>query len=68
MATVTFLLRPTILAYYDVDMHLVMTPGDVHLMAGPSSGTRPLTTRFTVTGEPMLLDARTVHFTPSTID
>ena len=45
-ATVTFTLQPAILAYYDVDMNLVVTPGEVQLMAGPSSATLPLTTTF----------------------
>ena len=68
VATVTFTLQPAILAYYDLDMNLVMTPGDVRLMAGPSSAELPLTTSFTITGEPTTLTSRTVHLTPSTID
>ena len=68
VATVTFELRPTILAYYDLDMNLVMTPGDVHLMAGPSSVDAAAHDRLTITGEPTTLTSRTVHLTPSTID
>ena len=41
VATVTFHLQPALLAYYDVDMNLVVTPGEVELMAGPSSATAP---------------------------
>ncbi len=67
VATVTFTLRPAILAYYDVDMNLVVTPGAVQLMAGPSSATLPLTTTFTITGEPTMQTSRTVHLTPSSI-
>ena len=63
----TFALQPAILAYYDVDMNLVVTPGEVQLMAGPSSATLPLTTTFTITGEPRTLTSRTVHLTPSSI-
>ena len=67
VGTVTFTLRPEILAYYDVDMKLVMTPGEVHLMAGPSSATLPLSATLAVTGEPIELASRTVHLTASTI-
>ena len=56
VATVTFALQPAILAYYDVDMNLVVTPGEVELMAGPSSAALPLTTSFTITGEPVDAD------------
>ena len=66
-ATVTFSLQPAILTYYDVDMHLVVTPGEVELMAGPSSATLPLTTTFVITGPPSTLASRTVHLTRSTI-
>ena len=66
-ATVTFTLRPGILAYYDADMDLVVTPGEVQLMAGPSSAVLPLTAAFTITGEPVTLSARTVHLTASTV-
>jgi beta-glucosidase len=66
-ATVTFHLRPTLLAYYDVDMNLVVTPGEVELMAGPSSARLPLSTTFTITGETVTLDSRTVHLTQSNI-
>ena len=67
VGTVTFTLRPEILAYYDVDMNLVMTPGEVHLMAGPSSATLPLSATLAVTGDPTELASRTVHLTASTI-
>ncbi len=67
VATVTFALRPAILAYYDIDMKLVVTSGEVQLMAGPSSATLPLTTTFAITGEPIRLTSRTVHLTPSSI-
>ena len=67
VATVTFTLRPAILAYYDVDMNLVVTPGAVQLMSGPSSATLPLTTTFTITGEPTMQTSRTAHLTPSSI-
>ena len=67
LATVTFTLRPAILAYYDLDMNLVVTPGDVRLMAGPSSVDLPLTISFTITGELVTLATRTVHSTPSRI-
>ena len=66
-ATVTFALEPAILAYYDVGMNLVVTPGDVHLMAGPSSAVLPLTTAFTITGEPLEQTVRTVHLTRSSV-
>ena len=65
-STVTFDLRPAILAYYDVDMNLVVTPGEVELMAGPSSATLPLSTTFSITGSPISLARRTVHLTSST--
>ena len=64
-ATVTFTLQPAILAYYDVDMNLVVTPGGVRLMAGPSSAVLPLTTSVTITGEATTLTSRTVHLTRS---
>ena len=67
VATVSFTLRPAILAYYDVDMNLVMTPGLVELMAGPSSADLPLKTQFEVTGETAKLAARKVYATSSTI-
>ena len=67
VATVTFTLQPALLAYYDVDMNLVVTPGEVELMAGPSSARLPLTTTFTITGEPITLASRTVHLTRSSI-
>jgi len=66
-ATVTFTLQPAILAYYDVDMNLVVTPGKVQLMAGPSSAVLPLTNSLTITGEPITLASRTVHLTRSSI-
>jgi beta-glucosidase len=66
-ATVTFHLRPALLAYYDVDMNLVVTPGEVELMAGPSSARLPLSTTFTITGETVTLASRTVHLTRSNI-
>ena len=66
-AIVTFTLQPAILAYYDIDMNLVVTPGEVRLMAGPSSATLPLTTSFTIVGEPALLESRTVHLTSSRV-
>ena len=66
-ATVTFTLRPGILAYYDADMDLVVTPGEVQLMAGPSSAVLPLAAAFTIAGEPVTLSARTVHLTASTV-
>jgi beta-glucosidase len=65
VATVTFALQPAILAHYDVDMNLVVTPGAVDLMAGPSSAVLPLTTTFTITGEPLVQAIRTVHLTRS---
>ena len=66
-AFVTFALQPAILAYYDIDMNLVVTPGAVQLMAGPSSAVLPLTTTFSITGEPKALGSRSVHLTPSSI-
>jgi beta-glucosidase len=66
-ATVTFEVQPAILAYYDVDMNLVVTPGAIELMAGPSSANLPLTTSFTITGEPLTLASRTVHLTRSSV-
>jgi beta-glucosidase-like glycosyl hydrolase len=66
-AVVTFLLQPALLAYYDVDMDLVVTPGTVELMAGPSSATLPLTASVTITGKPVTLTSRTVHLTRSSI-
>ena len=59
----TFTVQPAILAYYDLDMNLVMTPGTVQLMAGPSSDNLPLRENFMVGGEPLTLAARTVHLT-----
>ena len=67
VATVTFQLQPALLAYYDVDMNLVVTPGQVELMAGPSSATLPLSTAFTISGEIAMLASRTVHLTRSNI-
>jgi beta-glucosidase-like glycosyl hydrolase len=66
-ATVAFELRPALLAYYDVDMNLVVTPGDVELMAGPSSARLPLSATFAITGEPVTLASRTTHLTRSSI-
>jgi beta-glucosidase-like glycosyl hydrolase len=66
-ATVTFALRPEILAYYDVDMNLVMTPGEIELMAGPSSAELPLATTVTVTGDAVSLGSRRVHLTTSSV-
>ena len=66
-ATVAFALEPGILAYYDIDMNLVVTPGAVELMAGPSSAWLPLSTTFAITGEPVILATRTAHLTPSSI-
>jgi beta-glucosidase-like glycosyl hydrolase len=66
-AIVTFTLEPAILAYYDIDMNLVVTPGEVRLMAGPSSASLPLTTTFTIIGEPAHLQSRTVHLTGSSV-
>ena len=66
-ATVTFTLEPGILAYYDVGMNLVVTPGDVHLLAGPSSASLPLTATFTIIGDPAPLESRTVHLTSSSV-
>jgi beta-glucosidase len=66
-ATVTFTLQPALLAYYDVNMDLVVTPGEVELMAGPSSDRLPLTTKFAITGTPVTLASRTAHLTPSSV-
>lgn len=66
-AVVTFTVQPEILAYYDVGMNLVVTPGAVQLAAGPSSANLPLRASFTIVGEPMTLAARRVHFTASTV-
>ncbi len=67
-AIVTFQVRPEILAYYDVDMNLVITPGEVRLMAGPSSNELPLAASLTIVGESTTLTARTAHLTPSTVE
>jgi beta-glucosidase len=67
-ATVTLMLQPGIVAYYDVDMNLVVTPGEVQLIAGPSSAGLPLRDSFTIGGEPVTLNARTVHLPHSSID
>ena len=48
-------------------MNLVVTPGEVHLMAGPSSAELPLTTTFAITGEPLEQTNRTVHLTRSSV-
>jgi beta-glucosidase len=64
-ATVAFTLRPAILAYYDVGMNLVLTPGEVALMAGPSSASLSLTTVFQIVGEPRTFESRKVHLTQS---
>ena len=61
MATVTFMLQPAILAYYDVDMNLVMTPGDVAAHGGTILGELPLKEEFHVVGEPLLLSSPDVH-------
>jgi beta-glucosidase-like glycosyl hydrolase len=66
-ATVTFELQPTLLAYYDVDMNLVVTPGDVELMAGPSSAKLPLSATFAIAGGPVTLTSRAAHLTRSSI-
>ena len=66
-ATVTFALQPAILAYYDVGMDLVVTPGEVQLMAGPSSAVLPLTDVFTIVGDPVMLASRTIHLTRSSV-
>ncbi len=66
-AIVTFTLQAGLLAYYDVDMNLVVTPGDVELMVGPSSARLPLATTFTITAEPAVLTSRTAHLTRSTV-
>ena len=67
-ATVTFELKPEILAYYDLDMNLVVTPGEVQLEAGPSSVNLPLSARFQITGAPLTLSSRTVYSTQSTAE
>jgi len=66
-ATVAFALEPGILAYYDIDMDLVVTPGNVELMVGPSSAQLPLSTTFAITGDPVTLTIRTAHLTRSSI-
>ena len=66
-AIVTFALEAAILAYYDIDMNLVVTPGEVRLMAGKSSAELPLTAKLTVIGEPARLESRTVHLTSSNV-
>jgi beta-glucosidase len=67
VATVTFHLQPALLAYYDVDMNLVVTPGEVELMAGPSSARLPLSAGFTISGDSVTLATRTVHLTQSDV-
>ena len=59
---VTFELDMRILAYYDVDMRLVMTPGQVELMAGPSALDLPLTTK--VNGHRRARSTRAAHRVP----
>ncbi len=66
-AVVTFHLRPEILAYYDVEMNLVLTPGDVHLSAGRASDDLALSASFTIVGEQVTLSSRTAHLTVSTV-
>ena len=54
---------------YLVERTRLGIPAIVHheALAGPSSAPLPLTTTFTITGEPATLKSRTVHLTPSTI-
>ncbi len=67
VATVTFTLQPGILAYYDVGMNLVVTPGRVDLAAGPSAVALPLAADVAIIGAPVVLAARTTHLTRALI-
>jgi beta-glucosidase len=66
-AQVTFELDVRILAYYDLDMRLVMTPGPVELMAGRSALDLPLSAPLTVTGAPIALERRTTFLTDAKV-
>ena len=46
---------------------VVVTPGEVQLMAGPSSANLPLRASFSIVGAAATLAARTVHLTTSKV-
>ena len=64
----TFDVDVRILAYHDADMRLVVSPGDLELMAGGSSADLPLVTHVTVTGEAARFTRRTVFLTECRIE
>jgi beta-glucosidase len=64
---VTFDLDVRILAYHDVDMQLVMTPGAIELLTGPSAGDLPLSTTIELVGEASVFERRTVFLTECTV-
>jgi beta-glucosidase len=64
---VTFDLDLAILAYHDLDLRLVMTPGPVELMAGGSSADLPVAASLTLTGDTVVHERRTVFLTNHTI-
>lgn len=66
-ATVCFTFRPPILAYLNTEMRLVVSPGPVRLMAGPSSAILPLCTELTISGVSTEQTSRTAHLTPSQV-
>jgi beta-glucosidase len=64
---VTFDLDLAILAYHDVGMRLVVTPGPVELMAGGSSADLPVAASLTLTGGTVEHQRRTVFLTDHAI-
>lgn len=60
---VTFDLDLAILAYHDLDMRLVVTPGPVELMAGGSSAELPVSVTLACTGDTVVHERRTVFLT-----
>ena len=64
---VTFDLDLAILAYHDLDLRLVMTPGPVELMAGVSSADLPVSVDLVLTGATTVHPRRTAFLTPHTV-
>lgn len=63
-ATVTFLLSPEVLAYYDVNYEYILEPGEFEVMIGSSSEDIRLEGRFFIEGEQQVV-AQKVFFTSS---
>jgi beta-glucosidase len=64
---VTFDLDLAILAYHDLDMRLVTTPGPIELMAGGSSADLPVSASLSITGDTVVHERRVVFLTHHTI-